>query len=117
MKLNVMKYGPIVPVPREALLAAGIVEPTPQERTDAERRAADAEAAYEAHAAARTAARTRLAEITDQPARAVLDLHAEDEHGQCGGCDFEGYEAWEPIWPCGTVDVIAKHYGIKPEDL
>lgn len=75
------------------------------------------EAYYAARTAARTGARARLAEITDQPARTVLDLHRETESGNCDGCEFGGFEAWAPEWPCGTVDIIAKHYGIDPEDL
>lgn len=115
MTTEVKRYGYTVPVPREVLLDLGAVEPTPAERREADRR--EAEADMEQRAAATADARRRLAAITDQPARAVLDLHAENERGECEGDDMEGYECEWPGWPCRTVETIARHYGINPEDL
>lgn len=63
--------------------------------------------------------------ITDPIARAVLDLHAPRARHQregwvfapeCEGCEFGGYEAEPPEWPCGTTEIIAKHYGIELPD-
>jgi hypothetical protein len=114
VKLEAKKLGGLVQVPREVMLDLGLVEPTPEERREADRVEAEAEARRDE--AARKAARKALAEITEQPARAVLDLHKSVD-GYCDGCEFGGYEAEAPWWPCDTVDVIAKHYGIDPTDL
>jgi hypothetical protein len=59
----------------------------------------------------------RLRGVCCPAALVVVELHAPDEEGDCGGCDVAGYEAEQPGWPCSTVDVIAKHYGIDPRDL
>jgi len=43
---------------------------------------------------------------------AVLDLHKPHDHGgwdaTCDGCDFAGYEAEEPEWPCRTWLLVAE---------
>jgi hypothetical protein len=59
------------------------------------------------------AARQRLAALTDPLARAILDLHSEDERGECQGDDFDGYEAERPSWPCRTVEAVAEQNGIE----
>lgn len=66
-----------------------------------------------ARAEALAAAREQLTAITDPVARAVLDLHAPDDFGDCMGDDMEGYEAEAPTWPCRTVEAVAGHYGIR----
>lgn len=82
---------------------------------DAERRAAAARVWRAEREAKLAIARERLAAIRDPLARAVLDLHAEDEYGECSGDDLDGYEAEPPDWPCRTVVKIAEHYGIPLE--
>lgn len=64
------------------------------------------------------AARPALAAITDPLARAVLDLHHADtvEHPQCQGCEFDGYDAEPPAWPCATVRIVADRFGIRLPD-
>jgi hypothetical protein len=101
-----------IPVSREMLLDAGAVEPTAAEREQAERTAAEYRRREADRAAKLNAARTALAAITDPLTRAMLDLHAEDERGECAGCDFDGYEAESPDWPCRTIEAVAAHRGI-----
>lgn len=39
----------------------------------------------------------------------VRDLHApvDDEYSlRCAGCDYDGYEAEAPAWPCRTADLV-----------
>jgi hypothetical protein len=105
----------VVPVSREMLLDARVVEPTLAERAERERRAAEYERRAAARLAAIDAARPRLAALTDPLARAILDLHAENSEGECVGCEFTGYEAESPGWPCSTVEVVAAYYGISLE--
>lgn len=104
-------------VPRELLLDAGVVEPTPDERAEAERRAAEYRAREAVRAASLEQLRRRLDAVTEQPARAILDLHAENARHECEGDDFEGYDGEPAAWPCRTVLEIAAHYGITLEGL
>jgi hypothetical protein len=99
------KLGAYVQVSRELLLDAERTKPTPAERAEYERREAERKAALDV-------ARTALDAITDQPARAVLDLHCENELGECTGDDADGYDWMYVDWPCRTVVTIAEHYGI-----
>lgn len=57
--------------------------------------------------------------ITDQPSRAVLDLHSRGtgDYPECAGCDFSGYEGEPPEWPCRTVETIAMHHDITAPAL
>ncbi|OLT24374.1 hypothetical protein BJF79_13610 [Actinomadura sp. CNU-125] len=110
---TVNKPGVIVPVSRELLLDHGLVEPTPVERAERERRAAEWRQRAEEHEARRAAAREALAAITAPVARIVLDLHVENPRGECGGDDMDGYDAEFPEWPCRTVEKVAAHYGIS----
>lgn len=110
--MTVRKAGVDMPVSRELLLDHGLVEPTPEERAQAERDAAEAEQRRAERAAKLDAAREQLAGIVEEPARMILDLHCEDERGECMGCEFDGWEAESPCWPCRTVVTIARHYGI-----
>lgn len=113
--LTSVKRGAVIPMSRDMLLAAGVVEPTAEERAEMERSAAEARRRAAVREEVLAAARERLAAITDPLARAVLDLHAAEHDGTCQGCDIDGYEAERPDWPCRTVEVIAKHYGIPLE--
>jgi hypothetical protein len=114
---TVAKVAYTVPVSRQYALDYGLVEPTPEEQ-----RERDAwRAAYDEKRAAATAAWpvfvTALAAVTDPVARAVLDLHAAGD-GRCSGCDFDGYEAERPAWPCRTTCTVAAVAGVAvPPDL
>lgn len=103
----------LVPVSRELGIEMGVIEPTAAERAELEREAVSANLAAAEHTARMRSFRRRLAAVTEQPARAVLDLHAEDDRSCCEGCDVDGYESWQPDWPCRTIEGIAKHYGIE----
>lgn len=95
----------------------GLVVPTPDERAEAERRAAEYRAREAVRAASLEELRRRLGAITDPLARAILDLHAENARHECEGDDFEGYDSEPAAWPCRTVLEIAAHYGITLEGL
>lgn len=110
---EIKRYSYVLPVPRELLLDAGMVEATPAERAKAEREIAELRRQAAANAATLDAARQRLAEITDPLARSILDLHHEDKRGECEGDDSDGWEAESPEWPCRTVEAVAAHYGIE----
>lgn len=68
---------------------------------------------------ARAVLHSALIEVPLDPiVRAVLDLHCEVEQdwrgiGECAGCDFGGWEAEAPEWPCPTVRLIASMSGIE----
>lgn len=109
---DVTKRGLVIQVSREMLLEHGLVEPTPEERAQMERQHAEAEQRRAEHAAKLTAARVQLAAIVEEPARTILDLHCEDERGECQGCEFDGWEAEPPAWPCTTVVTIGRFYGV-----
>jgi hypothetical protein len=109
---GVFKRGAVVPMSRDMLLAAGVIEPTETERAELERQAVESKQRAAKREACLAEARRELAAIADPLTRAVLDLHAEDERHECGGCDFGGYEAEPPDWPCSTIETIAAHYGI-----
>lgn len=115
MSENVHEYikrGAYIPFTREMLLDAGMVEPTPEERAAMERAEAEARQRAAVRAEKLAEARRQFAALDDPLTRVVLDLHAEDEHGDCEGCDFGGYEGERPGWPCRTVEAVAAHYGI-----
>ena len=107
-----IKRSGTLPFSRELLLDMGIVTPTPEEQAAIDRAAAEARLREAARAAKLAEAKRRLAEVATPVAHLVLDLHSEDEHGDCAGCDFTGYEAERPEWPCRTVEAVAAHYGI-----
>lgn len=114
--IGLERFRSAVPVPRELLLDAGAIEPTAAERAEYERQRAESERRRAEQEAKLAAARAELAAITDPLARTVLDLHCEDGHGDCGGCDFSGWEAEPPRWPCTTTITIARRYGIDLGD-
>jgi len=101
-------------VSREMLVAMGEVEPTPEERAEMDKQAAESNARRRESWRIYDAARPALDAITDPVARAVLDLHSSEtiEAPRCDGCDIEGYECERPEWPCRTVQAVAGHYGI-----
>lgn len=111
--MRVQRVAHWVPVTRDVLLWAGAVEPTPAERAAMDREAAESRRRADERAELLDAARRELAALTDPLARAVLDLHAENERGECEGYDFEGYEAEQPEWPCRTTHVVADYLGIE----
>lgn len=41
----------------------------------------------------------------------MLTLHAPNRNGRCDGCNFDGYEAEPPEWPCTTYQHTAVRYG------
>lgn len=85
--------------------------PTDEEREASRERKREAWRLYDA-------ARPALDAITDPLARAILDLHHADEveFPKCAGCDFGGYEAEEPEWPCRTVQAVAAQHGVELPD-
>jgi len=36
----------------------------------------------------------------------LLALHSRNKRNECDGCDFQGWEAEPPEWPCRTVKLI-----------
>lgn len=114
---EVRKIGGWMTMSRQSLLDHGLVQPTP-----AEQRERDAwRAVYEERKQAATGALpvfvAQLAAVTDPVARVVLDLHKADD-GRCDGCEYGGYEAERPEWPCSTTEAVATALGITvPPDL
>lgn len=110
---KVRKYGGFVQVSAEMLNPRGPRVITPEEEVrlrEHKRKAAAATAAWPSIVAA-------LDAVTDPMARAVLDLHASDD-GYCRGCEFGGYEAESPPWPCNTTTTVAAILGIPgAEDM
>lgn len=110
---EVSKVSHVVPISREMAIDAGLVEPTIEERAELDRQAGE----YVRRATVREvkldAARHLLAGLTDPLARDVLDLHSEDDHGECEGCDYSGYEGEPPSWPCRTVEAVASRFGVE----
>lgn len=106
-------------VSREMALDWGLVKPTPEEKV---RRDAELESFRHRRMIANMglpAALAALDDITDQPVRQVLDLHARRAEGvswQCDGCDQGPYANDLPEWPCSTVELVAAHYGIRLPD-
>lgn len=50
-------------------------------------------------------------------ARAVVELHAPDEHGRCGACTKLAQQAgnhvrWRVTHPCATIQAIARELGV-----
>lgn len=114
--MNVRKAAGYVQVPRELLLDAGSIEPTPAERAEAERKAAEWRKVKAQRDVIRDAARRRLAAIDDPLSRVILDLHHRSEGGWCEGDDLDGADFDPPEWPCRTVRAVAEHHGIELGD-
>lgn len=112
------KRSVFMPVSRELLADAmnlrGLLGPAPH-RTPEEQAAARAEyvarqAARLAEAQARHAAVRRRAQLHSAVTVAVLDLHGPADGSlwpECHGCEFGGYDAEPPEWPCQTWTLIA----------
>jgi hypothetical protein len=95
---EVRKLSAYIPATREVLLAAGAVEPTPEERAEmAEAYAKQQD--YDERLAAWTAS---LADLTDPVASAVLEIHYPSASGYCPTCDD---------WPCETADAVTATIG------
>lgn len=106
------------PVSREMLLDHGLVEPTTEELQDIKKSRAEMEQRRRAATAAWPTFVADLAAVTNPLARVVIGLHKADERGDCEGCEFGGYEAEPPGWPCRTTIVVAAAIGISvPKDL
>jgi hypothetical protein len=102
--VSAVKLGHTVKVPAELL--ADAATPPADEKSDLERIATERDLKL-------GAAQHRLAQLADPLTRTILDLHSVDKYGECGGCDFGGYEAEPPEWPCRTVTAVAEHHGIE----
>ena len=115
--IRVLKHSTTVQISRDTALDYGLVQPTEAERVEREAWHAEYEqrkqAAYEAIPVFVAA----LAAVKDPVARAVLDLHRSGL-GDCRGCEFRGYDAEPPPWPCSTIVNVAAALGITvPPDL
>lgn len=105
---GVTKIGYTIPVSAELLREyAPPTAPTDEERESAREWAIrEHNDAVNRHAAALNRA--------NGVARAVLELHAPtfdgnpDPSPMCNGCDFTGYEADPPFWPCRTYELVEK---------
>lgn len=62
------------------------------------------------------AAYLALLDATDGLLRQVVELHGPTNPSslgwECEGCDFDGYEAERPQWPCRTTELIAEKFGV-----
>lgn len=112
MSEQITKIGAWLPISREMAVDHGLIEPTPEERQQARVRHEEYERERQAVLARIDAARPKLNALTDPTARAVLDLHSEDDDHTCEGCDWDGFEAERPPWPCSTIRVVAEVHDI-----
>ena len=118
MTFEVRKLGAVIPVSRHVLLDHGLVEPTDAERREFEASHAEYARRRQAASEALPAFLAALRAVDDPVARAVIDLHGRTSVGECTGCEFSGYEAEPPGWPCSTIGVVAQAVGIPvPPDL
>lgn len=114
----VQKFSHVAPVSREEALLYGLVEPTLAEQIKREQDRIDMAALRAAATAAWPGLVADLDAVTDPVARAVLDLHHAGDEVECTGCEFDGWEAESPDWPCRTVITVAETLGIPvPPDL
>lgn len=114
---TIRKFSSHITISRDQALDLGMVVATPEERAKREAWAVEYEQRKQAATEAMPVFVAQLAAITDPVARAVLDLHKDDQ-GYCGGCECYGYEAESPPWPCGTTEAVAVALGIPvPPDL
>ena len=110
--MKVKKYGVVIPVSRELLTEAGAVKRTPAEEEQRARDVAESKARKSA-AQPRLHAALAALDAIKGPDREILDLHEPvGRYPDCHGCDFEGYEAECPAWPCRTTELIAARHGI-----
>jgi len=117
--VTVQKHSALIQVSREMLIDWGLGDRdlTPDELREREERRAELDRRTQAATQAWLVFVTALDAVTDPIARIVLDLHKNGD-GFCRGCDFDGYEAESPTWPCTTTTTVAEALGIEvPEDL
>lgn len=115
---EIPKFGAHVTLSRQQALDYGMVEPTPEERREQDASLAEYTRRKRAATAAWPVFVAQVAAITDPMARLVLDLHGLGEYGKCRGCEFDGYDAEPPYWPCTTTTAIAAVAGVTvPPDL
>lgn len=100
---SIVKLGGYVTVSRELLY------PTTPSTEDASRWRAEREA-REARQDARHAELLTAGGVV----AAIAGLHSPDEHRSCEGCDYGGYEAEAPEWPCRTWDLLDEQHGGAP---
>ena len=116
--MEVRKIGGFVTVSRHQMLDAGLVKPTAEEQREIDESRAEMERLKQAATVAWPVFVAALDAVTDPVARAVLDLHSADQRGECTGCEFDGWEAERPVWPCKTITTVAAAVGIAvPPDL
>lgn len=116
-EITVEKWSTVVPVSRDFAIDHGLIQPTEAERRDRERWHAEYEARKQAATEAWPVFVAALAAVTNPVARVVLNIHW-NEDGYCRGCEFGGYEAEPPTWPCSTTTSVAAAVGITvPPDL
>ena len=113
--IQVVKFGTRVQMSRELAIERGLVERTPEEQAEydawrAEQRELQV-AAWRIYGEALHA----FTLLRNPVARLVLELHSPSDGAwpRCQGCEFGGYEAEEPEWPCSTVQAIAGHFEIE----
>jgi hypothetical protein len=106
MSNNVRKYGAVIPVSNEVLFPRVRVMTPEEEQRMREHRAkvAVATKAWPVIVAA-------LDAVSDPVARAVLDLHRNND-GWCAGCEGWDNCGESPSWPCGTTTTVAQALGI-----
>lgn len=80
------------------------------------------DARYAREAAVIRARHQRLVEAAagNVPLLAVIDLHKPKitmGTWECEGCDFEGFEAESPRFPCRTIEALEKHYRLTGETI
>lgn len=109
--LVVQKYGACIPVSRADLVWSGQVKPTEVEQREMDEWRASYDARKQAATEAWPVFVAALGAVTDPVARVVLNIHW-NENGHCRGCEYGGYEAEPPAWPCGTTTSVAAAVGI-----
>jgi hypothetical protein len=114
--ITLREYGHSFVVPRWLVeMSENMLKPRGWDNlTDDEKaeRIAESKRKQEAAAASLRRFRRQVGEVDDERARAILDLHKEHNR-YCEGCDFGGYEAEAPDWPCRTVVLTASLVGIE----
>lgn len=107
-----------VQMSRDMAIDCGLIEPTPEEARRREEAHLDYVRRRESATAAWPMLVQQFAAVREPIARAVLDLHKPDDHGQCAGCDWNGFEGEPGEWPCRTVHAVAPLVGVEiPADI
>lgn len=103
-------------ISRQMAVEEGLVEPTEAELEALRVRHAEFHATMRAEWAAYDVAVATYGDAVgglDPLVRDVLELHSQDDDGDCGGCDFGGWESEAPSWPCRTATLIAERVGLE----